>query len=199
MNTTRLSAIACAGLFGCLFSVLSANAAFVSVDVDPATLGIQNMTTVVLGNPVTVNIVVTDLPESLQGFEFDVDFNSSVLTATGVMSGGFLPVPFPVENDIAAPDVNFAETNLGVSTATGDGVLAVNMFDTISLGTSNLTLNDVRLTGVNGPGDIFEITPVTLNNGMINVAPVPVPSSVVLFASGLAWLLRQYRKREAIL
>ena len=72
-----------------------------------------------------------------------------------VRGGGFLPNPLVIENDIVPPDVNFAEVNLGVSTATGNGVLASITFNAAALGMSDLVLNDVILVGVTGPGSSF--------------------------------------------
>ncbi|GJL65048.1 MAG: hypothetical protein NPIRA05_00190 [Nitrospirales bacterium] len=190
-------------IFFCfLIFVPKVAAVSLSLDVDPSTAGIQSSRTVVIGNPVSVDVVVSDLTDTLQGFEFDVDYNPSVLTATSVVSGGFLPTPLVIENDVVPPDVNFAEVNLGVSTAMGNGVLTSMAFNTVGLGTSSLLLSDVILSGVTGPGNIFEITPVTFEDGSItvddggDVAPIPEPATVLLFGTGLAGLfwIRKFRK-----
>src|SRR3990172_8344689 len=87
----------------------------VFVDTDPATPGIQSALNILLGNPFTVDVVITGVEGSqpLNAFQFDLVLNPLVLVATGVVSGGFLPASFVLPLDTAPPDVNYAEISLG--------------------------------------------------------------------------------------
>ena len=168
---------------------MEAGAVSVVVDVDPGTAGIQSQATIMNGDSITVDVVVTGVT-NLNAFEFDLDFNSTILAATGITSGNFLPAPaLNVENNTASPDVNFAEFALVPVGSNGDGVLASITFSSLALGMSDLVLNDVILSAPFGA----QILPVTLQNGKITVTngqqPIPEPGTMVLLATGLGGLL----------
>lgn len=178
---------------------MEAGAVSLSVDTDPGTVGIQSSATVLPGDTLTVALVVAgivddpaNLFDGLQAFELDLAFNPLVLTATSVVSGGFLvPPTFVVENDTTAPDVNFAEVHLGISGAFGTGTLATVTFNVIGFGGSILDLNDVILSQPFG----VPLLPVTLDDGNVNA--VPEPGTFLLFGTGLAGLVGwRYRKRR---
>jgi len=136
------------------------SAPILALDVDPGSAGIQSTRTLSPGDVVTVDVVIDDVEAgaSLNGFELDVDFASSVLSATSVVDGGFLlPVRLAFEMNLAAPDVNFAEVTLAGGGAIGGGVLARITFEAIGLGTSALSLNDVILTSVLRPGVVVTL------------------------------------------
>ncbi len=195
-----LGTLAAAGL------PLAAGAApILAVDVDIATAGIQSTTTVAPGSVFSVDIVIAgvEVGGSLNGFEFDLDFAASVLSATSVLDGGFLlPVRFPIEADLAGSDVNFAEVTLGSSGAVGGGVLARVTFQALGVGTSFLNLNDLILTSVVRPGVVVTLPIVGITNASVLVADdagpvIPEPTAALLFASGgvtLAAAIRQRRR-----
>jgi len=170
----------------------------VFVDTDPATPGIQSALNILLGNPFTVDVVITGVEASqpLNGFQFDLVFNPFVLGATGVVSGGFLPVPsFVFVLNSAPPDVNYAEFSIGGG-AIGDGILASASFDTLSVGTSDLALTNVILAGLIPPG--VEI-PAQVSDGSVTVTSghaIPEPSTVLLLGVGIAGLLAASRRRQ---
>ncbi|MGR3218584.1 MAG: cohesin domain-containing protein [Candidatus Anammoxibacter sp.] len=154
-------------LLAIVFNIVPASAEpIVSLDVGDTTgLGI--------GDSLTVDIRIDGVadPDTVLGFEFDLDFDTTVFDAVSVVDGGFLTQPvFAVENDISGADVNFAEATLGVSTASGSGVLATVTFEILSIGpggvldVSGFDLNDVILstTAITEPTDVTptpEITP----------------------------------------
>ncbi len=80
----------------------------VSMDMDTTTAGIQNSIDVTMGSSFEVGVWVSDVESpGIDTFEFDVDFDSSIVSATSVVDGGFLNGPVIwFENDISAPDVN---------------------------------------------------------------------------------------------
>lgn len=194
-----------APLFGAtlLFATLTCNplragAVSLSVDLDPATAGVQSTLTVAPGDSFNVAILINDVI-NLHGFEFDLDFGTVIL-ATGVSSGGFLPVPAPLflppqllEADIASPDVNFGEIVIGNGGASGNGSLASISFTASSVGIASLILNDVVLSAPFGS----PIIGASLNNATVTVSTptgsVSEPESIALFSVGLlgAWAGRR--------
>jgi hypothetical protein len=170
----------------------AAAAALLAVDVDPGTPGVQGSLALAPGESFGVDILISglDAATSLHGFEFDLDFAPSVLSATSVVDGGFLLAPvFAIETDLAAPDVNFAEVTLGAGGAVGSGVLARLVFQTLGEGTSALTLGDVILSHVVRPGVVEAIPIEGITNASVRVeaaggAVVPEPTGALLFSVG---------------
>ncbi|MGR3220253.1 MAG: cohesin domain-containing protein [Candidatus Anammoxibacter sp.] len=119
-----------------------------------------------IGDSLTVDIRIDGVADSgtVLGFEFDLDFDTTVFNAVSVVDGGFLTQPvFAVENDISGSDVNFAEATLGVSSAVGSGVLATVTFEILSI----------------GPGGVLDVTGFDLNDVIVstteptNATPTP--------------------------
>lgn len=175
----------------------------VSVDADSMTPGIQASATVDLATATSheIDVVITDVEAlaPLNAFELDLDFDPSILDATGVSSGGFLLAPtFVVQSVVGASTVEFAEVTLLPFGAVGDGVLATITFDLAGIGISALDLNNVILSAPFG----IPIVPASVDDGSLTVidssispAPMPEPSTSALFAMGIFGLKYLRRRR----
>ena len=123
-----------------------------------------------------------------------------VLQAVSVLDGGFLLAPvFQVQQQLGPGSVELAAVTLAAAGASGDGVLASILFETVGAGTSALDLNDVILSAPFG----VEIPVAALNDGGVTVtrttdppAPIPEPSAALLCVAGSAVLSRRTRTRK---
>lgn len=145
--------------------------------------------TVALGSTITVDVNVSGVAD-LYGYQFDLSFNPSVLAAISSTEGSFLTTGgatffIPGTNDNVGGAVSgTADTLLtAISGVTGSGTLAMFTFTAIGSGASTISIQNVTLldSGLNS------ITNTTMD-GSITVAPVPLPASFLLLATGLAGL-----------
>lgn len=122
MKKLMMSLVVASVFFG---ASLEAEAVSVSVDFDLGAPGIQPAATIVNGDSITANVVVSELTDTLQGFEFDLDFVSTIVNANSVASGGFLTGQFgefsTATVNTIPPDVEFDLTAL--STPSNDDML----------------------------------------------------------------------------
>jgi len=183
------------GLLASLCDASPAQAApLIALDLDPGTGGIQTTISVLTGTQFTIDVVVTgvDPGNPVNGFTFDLFYNTSVLGADAVVDGGFLlPTVFVSEMNLAAPDVNFTETTLGPSGASGDGVLARVTFTAAAAGFSQLSLNDLAISNPSGQS----IALAGFSGGGVTVTPEP--GTVLLLAMGLLTLAVHSRRRRS--
>jgi len=150
------------------------------------------------GTSFSVDIMISDVDptEPLNGFELDVIFDGSVLTATSVVDGGFLLSPtFVVQNSIGAVSVEFAEVTLLPFGASGAGTLATITFDAILPGFSDLDLTNVILSAPFG----IQIGVAAVVDGSVRVRDsvnaIPEPSGMLLSAIGLLIVGVRVRRR----
>ena len=150
------------------------------------------------GTSFSVDIMISDVDplEPLNGFELDLIFDGSVLTATSVVDGGFLLAPtFVVQNSIGAVSVEFAEVTLLPFGASGAGTLATITFDAILPGFSDLDLTNVVLAAPFG----VEISLAEVRDGSVTVRDsvnaIPEPSGMLLSAIGLSIVGVRIRRR----
>lgn len=190
LRVLALAALVGVGAYG------SAEAATISVT--PATQ------TVVIGNPVSVDIVASlGAGEALGSFDFNLAFSDLILNGTTVVvdpDGKFQEAPLGFEsgafgaagvspllvNAAADPLCDFA----CLSASQGAGfVLARVTFGTVGVGLSPLTLSNVALGDADGNPMGVQFT-----NGSVCVTAagtagpcvVPEPASLSLLAAGLA-------------
>jgi Cohesin domain/PEP-CTERM motif len=150
-------------------------------------LTIQGPTTVSQGSSLAVDVNIVSVTD-LYGFQFDLGFNPSVLMATMVSEGAFLPsggstffIPGTIDNTngiVAATADTLTGALSGVS---GSGTLAVFDFTAIANGATGLTLSNVILIDSNG-------------NLINTVGNTPEPSALILFAVTLLGALGFRRK-----
>jgi adhesin HecA-like repeat protein len=150
-------------------------------------LTIQGPTTVSQGSSLAVDVNIASVTD-LYGFQFDLGFNPSVLMATVVSEGAFLPsggstffIPGTIDNTNGIVAATADTLISAMSGVTGSGTLAVFDFTAIANGATGLTLSNVILVDSNG-------------NLINTVANSPEPNALILFAVTLLGALGFRRK-----
>jgi len=145
---------------------------------------------VITGDIFNVEVLISDIDPSLpvQAFEFDIDYDPTIITPLNISSGDYLPSPLGIppliiESDLNPPDINFAMTTVGWGGGSGSGILATITFQATNIGISTLHLNDVILSSPGGT----PIYPVILNDGSITVqnTVIPEPATFLLAILGM--------------
>jgi hypothetical protein len=156
-----------------------------------------------VGDTFSVDINVSDI-DDLFGFQFDVNFNHSVLSPLAVTEGSFLSqgvsgsTAFLAGTDNGTGTIGFTLGFLlgPVPGVSGSGTLATLGFVATGPGStafslSGLILQDSQLSE-------FQDT-ATINEAFLNVnaTPVPEPASLMLMGTGLALIARRRLARSA--
>lgn len=188
------------GIVGIVSLALAGAASAVGIAIEPVNQ------TVVLGQTVQTDIAFTDLAgEVISAYDLDLTYDPNLLAATGVTFTTALgeELFFEAFNDFdltVAGVVDLAQLSL-LSDAElaaiqpGDRItVATLVFDTLATGTSQLgfvfdAFNDVK--GSNGA-----VLPLTVQTASIRVsAPVPEPSSALLFLVGTTLIHARFRRK----
>jgi general secretion pathway protein D len=152
-----------------------------------------------IGSTVSLDVAISGVAD-LYAFQFDVTFDPSVLAATDVSEGPFLPgggatffIPGIIDN-VGGSVAFTADTLLGpVPGVTGDGILATLTFTAVAAGTSPIALENVILLD-----SVLGLIEVVTDGGQVTV---PEAATLLLLGSGIVGAtltrlrLRQWRFR----
>jgi hypothetical protein len=186
MNTTRKKIIGALLLLWIgLAGTPVVTATTISIEPTPSTFSV--------GDTFSLNIVVTDVID-LYGFQFDIEFSPSILSATGITEGAFLLsggstlfIPGAIDNVLGT--ISFTGDTLlsappGVD---GSGILASVTFQALVAGTSLVSPSNVVLLDTN----LADI-PFSTQNGTVDV---PTPETLLLLLAG--WVSLWFTQRVA--
>ncbi len=162
-----------------------------SVDLTPGG-SIDNIFTANVGGSFDVDIILNDAVD-FAGFQFDLEFDDTILTATSITSADvfgldtFLLDDTISSNSVSFSEVSFALTGLNIDTSS---VIATISFNSIASGTSSLSLTNIILTDSLGG----ELLSVNLASGDITV--VPAPTSFWLFFTGIMGFFSMVKRKN---
>jgi hypothetical protein len=159
---------------------------------------VPGMTTVDLGDPLSIDIVVSELgagnAPSVGDFDFDITYDDTILLATGVDFGLLLGDPGLFEADAGFDlsisgvvdlfEVSFLSTTELDTLQPSSFTLATLSFNTVGLGTSALNFTQINLD------DAFaqSLNPVMLGSSVTvvsSVSAIPIPPTLWLFGASL--------------
>ncbi|MFH1162710.1 MAG: cohesin domain-containing protein [Pseudomonadota bacterium] len=166
--------------------------------VEATTLSIEPASSVFsVGDPFSLDIRVADVTD-LFAFQFDIGFSPSILFATSITEGAFLPsggatffISGTIDNGSGAIS-STADALIGpILGVTGSGSLATVTFQALAAGSSKVDLSNVILLDSN----FIEIDFTSPGGATVEVqrtSPVPEPRTFLLLLSGCAsfWLWR---------
>lgn len=178
-----------------LFGVSLLTALSTSPAMSDPTISIQPFTKTVGPSDVFALDINIATVSDLFAFQFDLGFDPTVLSATGITEGLFLAgggstffIPGTIDNGVGTVSAT-ADSLIGATSGVnGNGTLAEVQFTALAAGMSSITLSNVQLLDSN----LSSIPFVTADGsvGVAGAATVPEPSSVLLFAGALVCISR---------
>lgn len=165
---------------------------------------VPSASTIAQGQAFSVDIRISNVGD-LYGFEFDLEFNPSILSANSITEGAFLALGgptlwFPGTIDNAGGTISYTADSLQsiVSGVSGDGILASINFTALATGSRDLTISEVILLD-SALADISfdnpQNTHIMVNSNSGPTPSVPEPATFGLLVIGLIGLTFFYRQR----
>lgn len=186
-----------------LFLGLVLNYGLVPATAVPTLSIVPSSQTVPPGQSFALDVTMTDVLD-LYAFQFDLEFDPLILSATSVTEGPFLPtggatafIPGFIDNTMG--NITFIADTLqtAIVGVNGSGTLATVNLQALTLGTSSITLANVILLDSN----LGDITSNTVDGSVtVQATAIPEPSTWLLLATGLVGLLAfggQLRQRAS--
>ena len=148
------------------------------------------------GSTFAIDVNIANVSD-LYAFQLDLSFNPSVLQATSILEGAFLPgggptffIPGAIDNTAGSVTFNADTLQGAIPGVNGSGTLIQFDFTAVGNGTSFLNLGNIILQDSS-----LGVISNSATNGSAMVAAVPEPSSLMLLIAGmLGWLILALKK-----
>ena len=155
---------------------------------DTVTLGVVSPATVSQGNTFAVAVNISGVA-NLYDYQFDLRFNPSVLSATGVTEGAFLSsggatIFIPgIDNGLGTIAFNADTLLTAIPGVSGAGTLLLFDFTALTKGVSSLSLSNIILQ--DSDGHLIANTNTGSKVSVTGTIQTPEPSILLLLASAL--------------
>jgi hypothetical protein len=136
-------------------------------------------TTVQRNDTFTVDVYMDTKTYSVTGADIRVKFNTSLLQATGISSGNFLPtvfVPGQISGDTATIVLGSLTDQSGTYPKTGQGIVARVTFRSINSGTANISFGSATAVSAIGQGSNVAELASSINITVAGASGTAVPT-----------------------